>query len=280
VASKGGNFLLNVGPTADGVFPKESADRLAEIGRWRRANGEAVYGTARGPFRRLAFDGRCTRKGNTLYLHVFQWPDDGLKLAGLQTPVASARVLDGGERLTVSPGKDGPVLSRPARLDAMDTVIEVRLTGAPAVAPPPAITPTAEGRFHLAANDADITGEAAQLEMRGGQPNIGYWTNAKDTVSWTVAVPVAGDYAVELEYACDAGSYGSTVAVSIAGEDQSVSGTVESTGGWDAFRALHLPGTLHLPAGKSEVRVSAVSMPRGAVMNLRRVTLAPIGAAP
>jgi len=279
IASKGGNLLLNVGPTADGVFPPEATERLAAIGRWMRANGEGIYGTEAGPFRRLAFNGRVTRKGNTLYLHVFEWPKDGLKLTGLQTPVASARVLDGGQRLTVTASADGPAISRPIRLDPMDTVIALRLAGAPVVTPPPPIRPAAGGAFSLTAGVADIEGEAARLEARGGRPNIGYWTNAKDTVTWTLAVPSPADYTVDVEYACDAGSTGSAFTVSVPG-GASASGTVEDTGGWEAFRTVRLPGALRLPAGTAAVRVAAASMPHGAVMNLRRVTLTPVGGTP
>ena len=80
IASKGGNYLLNVGPTAEGLFPPESVERLKEIGRWMNINGESIYGTSASPFKKLDW-GRCTQKlinGNTrLYLHVFNWPQDG-----------------------------------------------------------------------------------------------------------------------------------------------------------------------------------------------------------
>jgi len=79
IASKGGNYLLNIGPTADGVFPQESIDRLKEIGNWMKTNGEAIYGTQASPFKSLSW-GRCTQKqltgGARLYLHVFDWPAD------------------------------------------------------------------------------------------------------------------------------------------------------------------------------------------------------------
>jgi alpha-L-fucosidase len=277
IAGKGGNFLLNVGPTEDGAFPPEAVERLQQIGRWMRANGRAVYGTTRSPFRRLSFDGRCTRAGDTLYLHVFQWPEAGLKLTGLETPVASARVLDGGERLTVTSHAAGPGISRPARLDAMDTVIEVRLKGAPVVAPPPPIAAAPGGRFILAAQDADIHGGTAQLEDHGGVPNIGYWTDAKDSLSWRVTSPSGGNYHVDVDYACDGGSAGSGFEVQAQDVPGTVQGVVQTTGDWGTFRTVRLDGTLRLPEGTFDIRVAPTSMPHGAVMNLRSVTLTPAG---
>src|SRR6266853_4482329 len=79
IASKGGNYLLNVGPKSDGTFPQESIDRLKEIGKWMKVNGEAIYATKASPLPILPW-GRCTKKEEasttTLYLHVFNWPAD------------------------------------------------------------------------------------------------------------------------------------------------------------------------------------------------------------
>ena len=75
-ASKGGNFLLNVGPTAEGLIPAASQERLAEVGRWMKINHEAIYGTTASPFQKLDF-GKCTRKPGKLYLHVLKWPSTG-----------------------------------------------------------------------------------------------------------------------------------------------------------------------------------------------------------
>src|SRR5437868_7504444 len=124
IASKGGNFLLNVGPTAEGEFPQAIDERLARMGAWMKVNGRSIYGTTKSPFRKLSFDGRCTTKGDTLYLQVFHWPEGDLTLEGLQTPVSRARALDGGQRLSVhsEPGSaaGGPAalrISRPKNLD-------------------------------------------------------------------------------------------------------------------------------------------------------------------
>ncbi|MEP6756700.1 MAG: alpha-L-fucosidase [Chthonomonadales bacterium] len=137
IASKGGNYLLNVGPTELGEFPPAINERLSEMGNWMKKHNAGIYGTMQGPFKSLAFDGRCTVKGNRLYLHVFHWPDGGLRLEGLETKALSARTLDTGEKLdvSVSAAKPGTVyFSRPNKpLDKYATTVEVVLAGGPVV---------------------------------------------------------------------------------------------------------------------------------------------------
>ena len=78
VASKGGNYLLNVGPDALGQLPTPATDLLLEVGKWLESNGEAVYQTKAGPpEKRNPNIGMVTTRPNTLYLHVTQWPEDG-----------------------------------------------------------------------------------------------------------------------------------------------------------------------------------------------------------
>jgi alpha-L-fucosidase len=71
-ASKGGNLLLNVGPTGEGLVPPESIDRLAGIGRWMSVHAEAIRGTSASPFENAPF--RATCKGHSLYCFVQEWP--------------------------------------------------------------------------------------------------------------------------------------------------------------------------------------------------------------
>lgn len=77
IASKGGNYLLNVGPTAEGVIPEPSVERLREIGRWMKVNGESIHGALACPYADAPAWGRITRKPGKLYLHIFDWPKDG-----------------------------------------------------------------------------------------------------------------------------------------------------------------------------------------------------------
>ena len=114
IVSKGGNYLLNVGPTGAGVIPPPSVERLRAIGAWLKVNGEAVYGAGPTPFgaelgrfsetekdrktgKPLFIPGtawRCTTKPGRLYLHVFEWPASGtFELPPVQAKIAKAYLL-------------------------------------------------------------------------------------------------------------------------------------------------------------------------------------------
>ena len=127
IASKGGNFLLNIGPTALGEFPPKALERLEAIGAWMDVHAESIHGTSASPFPSLAW-GCCTRRsipgGTRLYLHVFDWPADGrLVVPGIGNEVTSARLL-------AEP--DG---SLAVRREGTDLVIDL-----PGIAPHPADT--------------------------------------------------------------------------------------------------------------------------------------------
>lgn len=84
IVSKGGNYLLNVGPTGQGVIPNPSINVLNAVGDWMQRNSESIYGTSPSPFPYELPWGYSTRKSNRLFLHVFDWPGNGqLNLAGL-----------------------------------------------------------------------------------------------------------------------------------------------------------------------------------------------------
>jgi alpha-L-fucosidase len=86
----GGNYLLNIGPKPDGSIPEDSVRVLTEVGRWMSRNGETIHTTERCQVHASEFAG-FTRRGNTLYMHVYFWPGDTVALAGLMTRVKSAR---------------------------------------------------------------------------------------------------------------------------------------------------------------------------------------------
>lgn len=168
IASKGGNFLLNVGPTAEGLIPPTSVERLQEMGAWMRANGEAIYGTSASPFKTLPW-GRATMKARgtdtLLYLHVFDWPANGrLKLSGLGNQVRGARLLGAAARLKATQ-KEGEVeIELPAAApDPNVSVIALELVGKPVVYNDPVIE--APAGFFVRTVPVTVTGGEG-LEVR------------------------------------------------------------------------------------------------------------------
>ena len=147
IASKGGNFLLNIGPTADGEFPRPSLERLQAMGKWMSVNSEAIYGTQASPFKSLPW-GRCTQKsvdgGTRLYFHVFDWPKNGqLVVPGLMSSARKAYVLgDPGHRQLAIHRLDGTVeIALPRKApDTVNTIVVLEIEGRPDVADLPEIS--------------------------------------------------------------------------------------------------------------------------------------------
>ncbi|HOW74039.1 MAG TPA: alpha-L-fucosidase [Phycisphaerae bacterium] len=128
-ASKGGNYLLNVGPTPEGEIPQASVERLEGVGRWMAVNGESIYGTTASPFRKLTW-GRCTRKPGKLYLHVFDWPKKELIVPGLKDTIEKAYLLADPHKkpLTVSrKGDDVAILLPEKAPDPIASVVVVQV---------------------------------------------------------------------------------------------------------------------------------------------------------
>ena len=122
---------------ATGEFPPACVERLQAIGKWMRVNGESIYGTQRGPFPYLAW-GVATRKNDMLYLHVFDWPQDGKLRVPLSNKVQSAKLLAPGENLAVKNLDGKVVIEVPANApDAAASVIALRIEGEPIIEPLP-----------------------------------------------------------------------------------------------------------------------------------------------
>ena len=178
IASKGGNFLLNVGPTSEGLFPPTAVERLKEIGRWMKVNGESIYGTKASPFKNLSW-GRCTQKeikgGTRLFLQVFDWPNDGrLSVPGLLNDPANVYLLADldKKKLKTSRDEDAVIINLPSkRPDPICSVVVMDIKGKPDVTIPPSI----EANF-------DIFTDSLQVELKSDRDNI----NIKYTTDGTV----------------------------------------------------------------------------------------------
>jgi alpha-L-fucosidase len=157
IASKGGNYLLNVGPTSKGIIPQPEVDRLAQIGDWMKVNGEAVYGTGATPFGAEAgsnsdtekdksgkpkfipaWNWRCTTKPGNIYVMIFNWPANGkFELPGLESKVTNAYLLVGHKKLKFSQTDAGVTLDLPATApDKIASVVYVEIADAVAKVAP------------------------------------------------------------------------------------------------------------------------------------------------
>ena len=159
IASKGGNFLLNIGPDELGNIPPASLERLREIGEWWEINSESIRGTRAGPFpaNHLPW-GRCTQRllradvpHYRLFLHVFDWPADGrVVIPGIYNTTTGEQAcllinLVDSKLLVV--GRDGADLVLPVPPDPVnpfDTVIQLDVSGTPDIAIPPTIIAPAD----------------------------------------------------------------------------------------------------------------------------------------
>lgn len=279
IASKGGNYLLNVGPDATGEFPEPIVARLKNIGAWMDINHEAIYGTTASPFKVLPWAGRCTKKvtasGSTLYLHVFSNTNaHEILLPGLKNKVASTKWLANGNALIAKNTSEGIVISLPTELpSAVASVIKVEVKGALQI-DPYIIHAEADNSFTLKAETADIhnkQGETSALvEGDWSNRNIGYWTSNAASVSWTINVSKPGTYTCVLTAATPA----LQSKFSIATTGQKIDRAVTNTGGYDAYKEFTAGKIVISKAGTYTVTVQPDPKEWQAI-NLRQLKLVP-----
>lgn len=203
IASKGGNFLLNVGPTSEGLIPEASVERLGEMGSWMQKNSEAIYGTSASAFFKLPW-GRCTTKkdknSHTLYLHVFDWPADGIiRVPGIDAKIKEIYLLADHKQKVTSEFENGDLLIQAPGLtpDPINTVIVVK-TGKDMkiTSNQPALK---DGVVLLPAEFADISngGNGAQAILSGEGDNsvITNWASTRTRLEW-VFIGEPGKYKV------------------------------------------------------------------------------------
>jgi alpha-L-fucosidase len=124
-----GNLLLNVGPMPDGRIEPRQAARLREMGAWLQEYGQSIYGTRGGPWRTEPWGG-STHRGETIYLHVLEWPADTLVLPALSQRITDARLLTAeGEVSWIQDDETVRVFVTQAQRDSIDTLIELTVEG-------------------------------------------------------------------------------------------------------------------------------------------------------
>jgi alpha-L-fucosidase len=262
VTSRGGNYILNIGPKGDGSVVEYEAEVLRGTGQWLRQNGEAIYGTSPQPFRKLDF-GYATVKGNSLYLFVEQWPVDGrLRLPGLKNHILEARWLNSevaGRLLTEGDAGGAAVVVPTLPGGDFLPVVKVTLDGTIKVQPTVA-EPGRDGTIRLAAADAE------RFFNNNGE---GYYDAPTIRgLKWDFAVKRAGRYRVEVSYktgpfsrVVDIQIGGKTMQANLYGHDgqSSVAGTIELEASEDLTLKI-TPGSPEERGAKLDLEISGASL--------------------
>jgi alpha-L-fucosidase len=275
IVSKGGNYLLNIGPTADGTVPPASIATLRQVGDWMRRNGESIYGTSASPLPEYPW-GKTTVKGQKVYLHVFSWPADAkLRLAGLKNQARNAYLLtDPSRKLPIGIDNGTISISLPHRTsDENDTVVVLELVGAPKVNLP-VVTQDSDNGFELDYLTALTTGNAKKSFNRDGRFHISRWSAPGDTVTWHLLVSRAGRYKLGIRYAARQEWGDARYVVTIGA--RSFTESVVPTGDGYQYGALDLGATDFQRAGEYTVQIRPAAEYSHNLMYFQSMQLQPI----
>ena len=274
IVSKGGNYLLNIGPDGLGRVPQESVDTLTGVGKWVRANGESIYGTTASPFPEIPW-GYSTVKGGTLYLHVFEWPKDGLlQLKGLRNEVIKVATLADPEQALSFKQEAGFVeIKVPAKPpDPINSVLVMEIEGTADV-DPVLVTQREDGGYALDFLSAATQGAAVKRFNREGEWHISKWTGPSDGITWHIDVASPGEFEVRITYAANEGWVGQGYAIEAGGTQ--LEAKVERTGDWYEYQTFS-PGTIALAeAGQQTIRIVPKSTVPESLMYFKEMELVP-----
>jgi len=280
IVSKGGNYLLNVGPTGDGVIPQPSVEILRRVGAWMDVYGESIHGTSPSPFPYELPWGYCTRKDNLLYLHVFDWPeDDVLELKGLHNEVRKAYMLaDKGESLEIKKSGENKLdLFLPVQpTDDISSVVALEIRGEPEVDPLIISQDESEPMVLDYLTAATYGGAVKRFNRKGEEErfHISKMQGPDDKIEWHVNVKTPGLYDVLLTYAAIPGWEDGTYI--IESEDEQVKGMVISTDGWYEYKT-EKAGRLTIPEpGLTTVRLYPEEQLDHYLMYFSQIELVPV----
>jgi alpha-L-fucosidase len=271
-ASKGGNYLLNVGPTAEGEFPQPSIERLVAIGRWMRVNHESIYGTTASPFKRRPGAVARPRKAATVGRCIARLAlAERRKTAGAGPQKRTSQSNSTGQEgsLSIQRETDGLSISVPTTPpDPVSSTVILRLTQPPEVEPY-IISQAPNGIVLLPASEASLHGSTLRYELGPQRDNIGFWLRPEEWVDWDFKLNSPGTYELSAEIAAPQPA---SFEVVIGQERKKFQAPV--TGDYGSFQKVSL-GFMRLP-NTGTVRLEVRPVPDGwNPINLKSVRLMP-----
>ncbi|GIO32545.1 MULTISPECIES: alpha-L-fucosidase [Paenibacillus] len=281
VVSKNGNLVINVGPTATGEWDPVSESILLEVGQWLRVNGDGIYGAGASPTAKPSW-GRCTLKGQTLYLHIYDWPADGqLVVPGLLSQVERIYPLAGGADLAFRrQGAQDIVVfldDKPQIADGKPTVLAAlcaeEVQGNP-------IRLLADGAgaprlYELGVFESEISGAKLRYDTgKKNRDNLLDWSDPADFAFWSIRTSGPCAFTASLVYGCG-GDGGGSFRLEVSPSGQTLRQEVRPTGDPYDFREYEV-GTLHFPeAGEYRIGLHAERIEGAYLMQPRQLKLTP-----
>lgn len=284
IVSRGGNYMLNIGPDGKGRVPQASARILRQVGRWLKVHGPAIYGAEPSPLGPVPW-GECTARDGKLYLHVFQWPAGGrLVVPRLGRAAKAARIMGGRKLKTRRAGEHLEILVGSLPPKALAPVVELDVRGrvrawkdayvlndcvSTLVAP----AAVGKGFRQVKRSWMEKFGDWKHMECLAG------WTGPAAAALWDFVTIEAGSFYVDVEYACEPGADYGQWHMKLGRCDvpfpllSSGDGALAPGRDLARFRTCRV-GLFDLPAGRHTLSLSPAAKPLAAV-HISAITFTP-----
>jgi len=274
-ASRGGNLLMNIGPMGDGEFAPEDVNILNGLAKWMNKNSESIYKTTKTP---LPFQswGVSTCKGNLLYLHVFNWPQNGnLIVGGLKSDISKAYLLADPTKKALTFKRVDPLdmgINLPLQApDEVNTIIVLETKGT-IETDTTRLLASSGVTNRLLAFDAELIGKGFGFgDGKTDRYYVNGWSKKNQFVKWNFRLIQPATYKIVLKYLADkddAGSYEFKVGSLVK------KGEVLSSAKGEV-KTVDL-GDVSLPSGTHLLQISPVEITKSALMKILEVQLIPI----
>ncbi|MCE5185926.1 MAG: alpha-L-fucosidase [Planctomycetaceae bacterium] len=266
--NRGGNLMMNIGPMGNGQFAPEDIAILSAIADWMKYYKHTVISAVRSPLP-LQNWGAVTRKENTLYLHVFEWPaDQKLVLAGLKNKLVSVEMLNKDKKEPLAFSRVNPMDTRIAlpknAPDSMDSVIEVVFEGGPDVVKSRLLDAGRANRLHVF--DSDVHDRVRFLDGKTNRDCTTEWDDPKAILTWNVRNDAPADFNIQLITVLKTSS-GGTCELKIDGQ------VIPAAIGKEPVTGA---GRMALAEGEHVISIRPLESNKGKSIQLRAVDLVPV----
>lgn len=274
IVSRGGNYLLNIGPTGEGEIPKATVEIFKKVGPWVQRNAESIYGTSANQIPPFSW-GYSTIKGGNLYLFVRDWPKDGvLNVPGFKNKAKSAYfLLDKSVKLPIKQAENITHITLPKTPpDHPITVVVLEIEGTLQVDPPVKVQDR-DGKIELNYLTAINHGKTKTRYTYKLGFHISRWTGPNDIINWIVKVNNPGIFKVNISYAADKAAEDQPYLIS----DGTVSLQSQVLSAGDAEYHELPVGYFKFPKpGKYTITMRPITSGTSNLMYLKSVTLSPV----